>query len=339
MLGAVVFGHEQMQAAIQLINELADEAAEADAGTGQPPAKDEALAARIAELAESDLRAAFQIKQKQARSEAIDAIWKRVFDELASAPKAARTPTRSRRSASRWNRRSCAARSSTASRASTAATRAPCARSRSAPACCRAPTVRRCSRAAKPRRWWSRRSAPRATSRSSTRCWASTSERFMLHYNMPPYATGETGRVGSPKRREIGHGRLAKRALLAVLPTAEDFGYSHARRVRNHRIQRLELDGVGMRRQPGADGCRRADQGARGRHRHGPDQGRQPLRRADRHPRRRGSPGRHGFQGRRHRERHHRAADGHQDRGHHQGNHACRAGRRRAKAACTSWKR
>ena len=44
-------------------------------------------------------------------------------------------------------------------------------------------------------------------------------ERFMLHYNFPPYSTGETGRVGSPKRREIGHGRLAKRALLAVLPT------------------------------------------------------------------------------------------------------------------------
>ncbi len=51
-------------------------------------------------------------------------------------------------------------------------------------------------------------------------------ERFMLHYNMPPFATGETGRVGSPKRREIGHGRLAKRALVAVLPTKEDFPYS-----------------------------------------------------------------------------------------------------------------
>ncbi|GAB1412060.1 hypothetical protein MASR1M97_07960 [Candidatus Desulfobacillus denitrificans] len=51
-------------------------------------------------------------------------------------------------------------------------------------------------------------------------------ERFMLHYNMPPYATGETGRVGSPKRREIGHGRLAKRALLAVLPSPEEFSYS-----------------------------------------------------------------------------------------------------------------
>jgi polyribonucleotide nucleotidyltransferase len=51
-------------------------------------------------------------------------------------------------------------------------------------------------------------------------------ERFMLHYNMPPYATGETGRVGSPKRREIGHGRLAKRALVPLLPDVASFGYS-----------------------------------------------------------------------------------------------------------------
>ena len=51
-------------------------------------------------------------------------------------------------------------------------------------------------------------------------------DHFMLHYNMPPYATGEAGRFGMPKRREIGHGRLAKRALLAVLPSKEEFGYS-----------------------------------------------------------------------------------------------------------------
>jgi polyribonucleotide nucleotidyltransferase len=51
-------------------------------------------------------------------------------------------------------------------------------------------------------------------------------DRFMLHYNMPPFATGETGRVGSPKRREIGHGRLAKRALVAVLPSAAEFPYT-----------------------------------------------------------------------------------------------------------------
>jgi polyribonucleotide nucleotidyltransferase len=51
-------------------------------------------------------------------------------------------------------------------------------------------------------------------------------DRFMLHYNMPPFATGETGRVGTPKRREIGHGRLAKRALVACLPTKEEFPYT-----------------------------------------------------------------------------------------------------------------
>jgi polyribonucleotide nucleotidyltransferase len=51
-------------------------------------------------------------------------------------------------------------------------------------------------------------------------------DRFMLHYNMPPFATGEVGRMGSTKRREIGHGRLAKRALVAVLPSKEDFPYT-----------------------------------------------------------------------------------------------------------------
>ena len=98
-----------------------------------------------------------------------------------------------------------------------------------------------------------------------------------------------------------------------------------ARRVRDHRIERLELDGFGVRRLSGADGCRRADEGARRGHRHGADQGRQPLRGAVGHSGRRGSSGRHGFQGRRHRAGRHRAADGHQDPGHHQGDHAGRA--------------
>ena len=53
-----------------------------------------------------------------------------------------------------------------------------------------------------------------------------TSKRYMHHYNFPPYSTGETGRVGSPKRREIGHGALAERALVPVLPSREDFPYA-----------------------------------------------------------------------------------------------------------------
>ena len=51
-------------------------------------------------------------------------------------------------------------------------------------------------------------------------------KRYMHHYNMPPYANGETGRVGSPKRREIGHGLLAERALLPVVPPVEEFPYA-----------------------------------------------------------------------------------------------------------------
>jgi polyribonucleotide nucleotidyltransferase len=53
-----------------------------------------------------------------------------------------------------------------------------------------------------------------------------TRKRYMHHYNFPPYSTGETGRVGSPKRREIGHGALAERALLPVLPSKEEFPYA-----------------------------------------------------------------------------------------------------------------
>src|SRR5436305_756094 len=51
-------------------------------------------------------------------------------------------------------------------------------------------------------------------------------KRYMHNYNFPPYSTGETGRVGSPKRREIGHGALAERALVPVLPSREDFPYA-----------------------------------------------------------------------------------------------------------------
>src|SRR6185295_11872586 len=51
-------------------------------------------------------------------------------------------------------------------------------------------------------------------------------DTFMLHYNFPPYSVGEVGQMGSPKRREVGHGRLAKRAIIAVLPNAEQFPYT-----------------------------------------------------------------------------------------------------------------
>ena len=72
-----------------------------------------------------------------------------------------------------------------------------------------------------------------------------------MHYNMPPFCHAvKPVRVGSPKRREIGHGRLAKRALKAVLPSAEGFHYIDSRGFRNLRIKRLLLDGLRLRRLP-----------------------------------------------------------------------------------------
>jgi polyribonucleotide nucleotidyltransferase len=140
-------------------------------------------------------------------------------------------------------------------------------------ASCRAPTARRCSPAARRRRWSSPRSAPARTSRSSTRS-REYKERFMLHYNFPPFSVGETGRMGSPKRREIGHGKLAKRARSPCC-RPDRVPLHDARRLRDHRVERLVVDGLGLRRLAGADGRRRAAEGAGRRHRHGPDQGRQ----------------------------------------------------------------
>ena len=109
-------------------------------------------------------------------------------------------------------------------------------------------------------------------------------ETFMLHYNFPPYSVGETGRIGAPGRREIGHGKLAWRAIHPMLPSEGRVPLHHPRRLGDHRVERLVVDGDGVRHVAGADGCGRAAQAPDRRHRHGPDPGRQALRRAVRHP-------------------------------------------------------
>ena len=159
-------------------------------------------------------------------------------------------------------------------------------------------------------------------------------ESFLLHYNFPPYSVGETGRMGGTKRREIGHGKLAWRALHPLLPKAEEFPYTIRLVSEITEFERLVLDGLGVRRLARAHGRRRADQAAGRGHRHGPHPRGQALRRIVRHPRRRGSPRRHGLQGGRHRSGRHIAADGHQDRRHHRGDHEGRArpGQRRPHA-------
>jgi polyribonucleotide nucleotidyltransferase len=129
--------------------------------------------------------------------------------------------------------------------------------------------------------------------------------------------------LAGPARGRARQARLARHPPAAAdqgeLPLHDPGG------LRGHREQRLVLDGHGLRRLAGADGRGRAHAAAGGRHRHGPDQGGRAVRGALRHPGRRGPPRRHGLQGRRHRGGRHLAADGHQDRRHHRGDHAHRA--------------
>ena len=140
-----------------------------------------------------------------------------------------------------------------------------------------------------------------------------TGKRYMHHYNFPPYSTGETGRLGSPRRREIGHGALAERALVSVVPDEESFPY--ALRVIS---EVLESNGSSsMASVSGStlalDGRRRADKGPCRGGRDGLGEGGRRLRHPHRHPGARGPHGRHGLQGRRNARRHNGAPDGHED--------------------------
>ena len=97
-------------------------------------------------------------------------------------------------------------------------------------------------------------------------------ENFMLHYNFPPYSTGEAGRIGSPGRREIGHGKLAWRAIHPLLPSKESFPYTIRVVSEITEFKRLLVYGLGMWRLAGADGCGGAAAAAGRRYRHGTDQ-------------------------------------------------------------------
>ena len=225
MLGAVTFGHEQMQAAIEAIHSLAEVAGK-PSWDWKAPAKDEALIARVTELAEKDLRDAFAMKQKQARSTAIDSIWKNVFSQVgAGTDQGPDTNT---------VKDVCFALESKIVRSQIldGEPRIDGRDTRTVrPITIRTGVLPRTHGSALFTRGETQALvvATLGTGRDEQIIDALMGEyrdRFMLHYNMPPYATGETGRMGSSKRREIGHGRLAKRALLATLPSAEDFGYS-----------------------------------------------------------------------------------------------------------------
>lgn len=225
MLGAVMYGHEQMQQIINVINELADEAG-VTAWDWQPSEKDHALTERISQLAEADLRKAFQVKQKSVRTETISEIWQRVFSELGVGTEGGPSEQTVREFGfeleSKIVRNSILDGESRIDGRGTRTVRPITIRHSVLPRAHGSTLFTRGETQALV-------VATLGTTRDEQRIDAlqgDYSERFMLHYNMPPYATGETGRVGTPKRREIGHGRLAKRALVAVLPSVDEFGYS-----------------------------------------------------------------------------------------------------------------
>jgi polyribonucleotide nucleotidyltransferase len=224
MLGAVVFGHEQMQIAINAINELADEAGKPQ-WDWQPATKNEALIARVNELAEADVREAFRMKQKQVRNNRLNEVRSGVIESLVSAdPTVDANVVKDTFFAleSRIVRSQILDGEPRIDGRDTRTVR---------PIDIRVGVLPRTHGSALFTRGETQSLvvATLGTGRDEQIIDALMGEykdRFMLHYNMPPYATGETGRMGAPKRREIGHGRLAKRALLAMLPSPEEFAYS-----------------------------------------------------------------------------------------------------------------
>jgi len=224
MLGAVVYGHEQMQVVINAINEMAAEVGQDD-WDWTPAPKNEALIARINALAENDLKAAYSVREKQARTHQVEAIHAKVaaalatefenvsgneINDLFSALEAKIVRGQILSGEPRIDGRD------------TRTVR---------PITIRTGVLPRAHGSVLFTRGETQALvvATLGSMRDSQKIDALEGEytdRFMLHYNFPPYSTGETGRVGSPKRREIGHGRLAKRALVAVLPSEEECGYA-----------------------------------------------------------------------------------------------------------------
>ncbi len=224
MLGGVVFGHEQSKIAIAAINELVRDAGK-PAWDWQPAPKDEAFIAKVVALAEEPLRAAYQIRSKQARTQATREVTARTLAALAEGGVAVDKVAVENvlfDIEAKIVRSQILAGEPRIDGRDTRTVRQIEIRNGVLPRVHGSALFTRGETQALV-------AATLGTDRDAQKIDALAgefSEHFMLHYNMPPFATGETGRVGTPKRREIGHGRLAKRALVAVLPDRGDFPYS-----------------------------------------------------------------------------------------------------------------
>ena len=225
MLGAVLYGHEQMQHAIRAINELVEVAGKPE-WDWQPPAKNEALIARVTELAHADLEQAFAITSKQARSARLAEIEKATITAVIEGSDT--PPSENVIREILFTLESNIVRG----RILNGEPRIDGRDTRTVrPIDIRTGVLPRTHGSALFTRGETQvlAVATLGTGRDEQIIDAIAGEyreNFMLHYNFPPFCTGETGRFGATKRREIGHGRLAKRALIAVLPKPEDFSYT-----------------------------------------------------------------------------------------------------------------
>jgi polyribonucleotide nucleotidyltransferase len=226
MLGAVTYGHDQMQAVIQLINDMTD-AVGKDVWEWELVAKDVVLSAKVAEMAEAELKVAYTVREKQARTAQLLAIRSRVIKELSGDGTVAKNYIYELIQAleSKIVRGQILNSEPRIDGRDTRTVR---------PITIRTGVLPRTHGSALFTRGETQALvvATIGSSRDTQKVDAlqgEYSDRFMLHYNFPPYATGEMGRVGTPKRREIGHGRLAKRALVAVLPSEQE--YNNAMRI------------------------------------------------------------------------------------------------------------
>jgi len=225
MLGAVVFGHEQMQAAIKAINELVEVAGKPEWDWQPPPAND-ALIARVTELAKAEMEDAFRITSKQERSNRLSDIRKRVIAQITEGMEI--PPSVNDIKDIFFNIESGIVRS----RILNGEPRIDGRDTRTVrPIEIRTGVLPRTHGSALFTRGETQALvvATLGTGRDEQIIDAiggEYKERFMLHYNFPPFCTGETGRFGVTKRREVGHGRLAKRSLVAMLPKAEAFSYT-----------------------------------------------------------------------------------------------------------------
>lgn len=224
MLGAVLFGHEQMQTVITAINELAQQCAKPSWNWEAAP-KNLALATAVAEAAENDLRQAYQIREKLVRGTRVAELFKQVVESLTAgdAPQWSEAQVKS----ALVNLESRIVRNNVLDgiRIDGRDTRTV------RPITVRTGVLPRTHGSALFTRGETQALVVTTlgTERDSQLVDALEGERkdgFMLHYNFPPYCVGETGRVGSPKRREIGHGRLARRGVQPVMPKLDTFPYA-----------------------------------------------------------------------------------------------------------------